>query len=328
MNNIIFFIYEIYSDYLIASKPIKQYAADNITDLYINVEKASNVIFVKSNLIGLTDDIINDFISKKASEEILLGTVDGQVCIIRANGNIVNNIMPNKDSVFDNIKAKWPVYDLNSYHLKLINNMAKLVDFEQEIQNNLRKNAIDQGVFLQDPASTYLSFNTKFGKGVIVESHVYFQANVEIQDNVHIKAFSYLEGVRIENNASIGPFARIRGNSVIGTEARIGNFVEIKNSTIDFSSKIGHLSYIGDAKIGKNVNIGAGVVTCNYDGFGKHKTIIGDGTFVGSNSAVIAPIIIGSNSLIGAGSFINKNVPDQTFATGRSKQQMTINKRK
>lgn len=328
MNNIVSFIDEIYGDYLIAAKFIKQYAADNITSHYINVKNADNVIFVKSNLIGLTDDIINHFINKKATEEILVGIIDEQACIIGVSENIANNIIPNKNFIFNNINAEWSCCDLTTYHLQLIDSMTKLVNFEQEIQNKLRQKAIDQGVFLQDPTSIYLSFDTKFGKGVIIEPHVCFQANVEIQDNVHIKAFSYLEGVRVGNNASIGPFARIRGDSIIGTDTRIGNFVEIKNSAIDLRSKVGHLTYIGDAKIGKNVNIGAGVVTCNYDGFNKHNTIIGDNSFVGSNSAIIAPIIIGSNSLIGAGSFINENVPDQTFAIGRSKQKMTQNKRK
>ncbi len=198
--------------------------------------------------------------------------------------------------------------------------------FDQEVQNKLRQNAIDNGVRLQDPSTTYLSSDTIFGNDVVIEPNVYIGENVKIHDNVRIRAFSYIEGAEIENDSEIGPFARIRGNSKIGTKAKIGNFVEIKNTELASGTKISHLSYIGDAKIGKNVNIGAGVITCNYDGFKKYTTTIKDDSFIGSNSSLIAPITIGSRSLIGAGSFINKDVPDETFAQGRSKQIMKGNK--
>jgi bifunctional UDP-N-acetylglucosamine pyrophosphorylase/glucosamine-1-phosphate N-acetyltransferase len=209
---------------------------------------------------------------------------------------------------------------------KLLNSADKIDSFAQEIQAKLRQNAIDMGVNLQDPSTTYLSYDTSFGSGVIIEPCVYIGSNVKIHDNVRIRAFSYIEGAEIEDGAEIGPFARIRGNSKIGTNVKIGNFVEIKNTEIASGTKASHLSYIGDSKIGKNVNIGAGVITCNYDGFKKHITIIKDDSFIGSNSSLIAPITIGSRSLIGAGSFINKDVPDDAFSEGRAKQIMKPNK--
>ena len=209
---------------------------------------------------------------------------------------------------------------------KLLISLDKIDSFNQEVQNKLRQNAIDMGVNLQDPFTIYLSSDTSFGTGVIIEPNVYIGKNVKIHDNVRIRAFSYIEGAEIEAEAEIGPFARIRGNSKIGTNVKIGNFVEIKNTEIASGSKASHLSYIGDGKIGKNVNIGAGVITCNYDGFKKHITIIKDDSFIGSNSSLIAPLTIGSNSLIGAGSFINQDVPDNTFAQGRSEQIMKHNR--
>ncbi len=328
MSDIVFFIDNEYSNYLVASRSIKQYSSDDVTKHSNNTMLSGNIILAKSELIGLTDNIISDFINKKANKEILVGTLNNTACIIGVNGDLINNFFPNKELIFEVIEDQWSRYDLNFYPLKLINNIAKLIEFEQEMQDKLRQNALNQGVFLQDPASIYLSFNTKFGNRVIVEPHVYFGSDVEIGDNVHIKAFSYLEGVQIENGVSIGPFARIRANSIIRNNAKIGNFVEIKNSELDSGTKINHLSYIGDAEIGKNVNIGAGVITCNYDGLKKNKTKIKNDTFVGANSVLIAPITIGAKSLIGAGSFINKDVPDDSFAIGRSKQQIKPNRRK
>lgn len=329
MNNTIFFIDSEYSERKVASRPIKQFALDEI-NYYEFRETLSRdiIIFVKSNLIGLNNQIVNEFIEKKDRKEVLIGLLDSEACLIAINADLLNKILPGGDLIFDNISKEWPRYDLTPKTLKLLNNTAKIITFNEEVQNKLRKNAVDNGVHLEDPATTYLSYDTEFGNEVLVEPNVYFGQKVKVYDNVHIKAFSYLEGVQIAKGAEIGPFARIRGSSIIGNNVRIGNFVEIKNSVLGSHTKASHLSYIGDAQVGENVNIGAGVVTCNYDGLKKYNTVINNDTFVGSNSTLIAPITIGTRSFIGAGSFINTDVPNDTFAIGRSNQNMKPNKRK
>ena len=192
-------------------------------------------------------------------------------------------------------------------------------------QDNLRNKAIIKGVNLLLPETVYLSKDTKFGKNITIEPYVYIGSKVIIGDNVVIKSFSHLEGCKIEKNVSIGPYARLRNGTKISPGAKIGNFVETKNSTINAGSKINHLSYIGDTKIGKNVNVGAGVITCNYDGIKKNKTLISDNVFVGSNSSLVAPIKIQKNSVIGAGSVITKNVSKNSLALGRAGQKEISN---
>ena len=192
-------------------------------------------------------------------------------------------------------------------------------------QDNLRNKAIIKGVNLLLPETVYLSKDTKFGKNITIEPYVYIGSKVIIGDNVVIKSFSHLEGCKIEKNVSIGPYARLRNGTKISPGAKIGNFVETKNSTINAGSKINHLSYIGDTKIGKNVNVGAGVITCNYDGIKKNKTLISDNVFVGSNSSLVAPIKIQKNSVIGAGSVITKNVSKNSLALSRASQKEISN---
>ena len=192
-------------------------------------------------------------------------------------------------------------------------------------QDNLRNKAIIKGVNLLLPETVYLSKDTKFGKNITIEPYVYIGSKVIIGDNVVIKSFSHLEGCKIEKNVSIGPYARLRNGTKISPGAKIGNFVETKNSTINAGSKINHLSYIGDTKIGKNVNVGAGVITCNYDGIKKNKTLISDNVFVGSNSSLVAPIKIQKNSVIGAGSVITKNVSKNSLALSRAGQKEISN---
>ena len=192
-------------------------------------------------------------------------------------------------------------------------------------QDNLRNKAIIKGVNFLLPETVYLSKDTKFGKNITIEPYVYIGSKVIIGDNVVIKSFSHLEGCKIEKNVSIGPYARLRNGTKISPGAKIGNFVETKNSTINAGSKINHLSYIGDTKIGKNVNVGAGVITCNYDGIKKNKTLISDNVFVGSNSSLVAPIKIQKNSVIGAGSVITKNVSKNSLALSRASQKEISN---
>ena len=206
-----------------------------------------------------------------------------------------------------------------------INNQLDLADAERISQNALRKKAMLNGVKLIAPETVFLNFDTKFYKDVVIHPNVVFGKNVVIGPLVEIKSFSYLEDCEIKKESIIGPFARLRGNSIIGPKSKIGNFVEIKNSKLDEEVKVSHLSYIGDSEVGEFTNIGAGTVTCNYDGKNKNKTKIGKKSFVGSNSTIIAPINIGDNVTLGAGSTFNKDVPNNTLSIGRAYQ---INKTK
>jgi len=329
MSSTVFFIDSGYSNHLVASRLIKHFALDGLNYPKLTTSISNDIVlFAKSNLIGLTNQIIEEFVEKKGQREILIGVLDSEPCVICLNASILDILFPDITSLYDNIKKEWAHCDLPQDKLQVLNNNSKVISFTKDVQNKLRKEAIEMGVQLQDPNSTYLSYDTEFGRDVLIEPNVYFGPKVKVHDNVHIKAFSYLEGVEIENGVEIGPFARIRANSKIGNNSKVGNFVEIKSTTLGVNTKVSHLSYLGDAKIGNNVNIGAGVITCNYDGSKKYNTIINDDSFVGSNSTIIAPIAIGIHSFIGAGSFINKNVPDNTFAIGRSKQCMKLNRRK
>ena len=195
------------------------------------------------------------------------------------------------------------------------------------MQKKLRTLAKKAGVKCVDIETVYLSKDTKFGKNVIIEPYVVIGLNVIIGNNVIIKSFSHIEKAIIKNNVEIGPFARIRPDSTIDDNSKIGNFVEVKKSYIGKNSKINHLSYVGDTKIGKKVNLGAGTITCNYDGKKKSKTIIEDNVFVGSNTSLVAPIKIGSNSIIGAGSAITKNVGSNKLSLTRANQKIFKNRK-
>ena len=171
------------------------------------------------------------------------------------------------------------------------------------------------------PETIFFSKDTKIGINVTIEPYVIIGSKVKIGNNVIIKSFSHLESCKIENKVEIGPYARIRPNTILKEGSKVGNFVEIKKSKIGSGSKVNHLSYIGDSFLGKKVNIGAGTITCNYDGKNKHKTVIKDGAFIGSNTALIAPVTIGKNTIVGAGSSISKNVKDGSLALTRSDQK-------
>ena len=190
----------------------------------------------------------------------------------------------------------------------------------QKIQNKLRNRFVKSGVKMIGPETIFFSEDTKIGKYVIIEPYVVIGPKVKIGNNVKINSFSHLEDCKIENKVEVGPYARIRPGTILKDGSRIGNFVEVKKSTIGEKSKVNHLSYIGDSKIGKNVNIGAGTITCNYDGVKKSKTKIKDNVFIGSNSSLVAPITINENSIIGAGSVITKNVKKRSLALARGTQ--------
>ena len=192
---------------------------------------------------------------------------------------------------------------------------------QTNLQNKIRNKFIKQGVKMIAPETVFFSKDTTIGKNVIIEPYVVFGSKVKIKNNVKILSFSHLEGVKIENGSSIGPFARLRPGTILESNTKIGNFVEVKKSRIRKNSKVNHLSYIGDSSIGKSTNIGAGTITCNYDGFKKNKTVIEDNVFVGSNSSLVAPLRISKDSVIGAGSVITKNVKKKTLALTRSEQR-------
>ena len=200
------------------------------------------------------------------------------------------------------------------------NNKLKKANSYRLNQEKLRYKALSKGVNLLAPETIFLSEDTSFGKNVTVEPYVVIGPNVKIGNNTIIKSFSYVENSKIENNIVIGPYARIRPGTILKAGSKVGNFVEIKNSKINANTKVNHLSYIGDADIGKNSNIGAGTITCNYDGVKKNKTKISENVFIGSNSSLVAPVKIEKNSVVGAGSVITKNVKKGTLAITRSSQ--------
>ncbi len=191
----------------------------------------------------------------------------------------------------------------------------------QNLQNKLRDKFLKKGVKMKGPETVFFSKDTKIGKNVEIEPYVVFADKVQIGNNVKILSFSHLEGVKIDNDVSVGPYARLRPGTKIKSGSKIGNFVEVKKTTINKNSKVNHLSYIGDALLGKNVNIGAGTITCNYDGRKKSKTNIKDKVFVGSNTSLVAPVTLNEKSVIGAGSVITKNVSKGSLALTRSNQK-------
>ena len=188
------------------------------------------------------------------------------------------------------------------------------------LQNRLRNKFIRQGVKMISPENIFFSKDTKIGKNVVIDPYVVIGPKVRISNNVKIFSFSHLENSKIENNVNIGPYARLRPGTVLQKGSRIGNFVEVKKSKIGKNSKVNHLSYIGDTTLGSSVNIGAGTITCNYDGIKKNKTKIKNSAFIGSNSSLVAPVTINENSIIGAGSVITKNVNKKSLALTRSSQ--------
>ena len=201
-----------------------------------------------------------------------------------------------------------------------VNDRVQLADAEAAMQNRLRDKAMRDGATLIAPETVFFWADTKLGRDVMVEPHVVFGPNVTVADNATIHAFSHIEGAVIGEAAQIGPFARIRPGSDIAARGKIGNFVETKNAKIGIGAKVNHLSYIGDATIGANANIGAGTITCNYDGFGKFKTEIGANAFIGSNSSLVAPVKIADGAFVGSGSVITEDVPADALAVARGRQ--------
>jgi bifunctional UDP-N-acetylglucosamine pyrophosphorylase/glucosamine-1-phosphate N-acetyltransferase len=212
------------------------------------------------------------------------------------------------------------VIETNEDEVRGINTKAQLAEAEQVMQARLRQAALEAGVTMVAPDTVYLAADTVFGKDVTIEPFVVIGPGVSISDGAVIHSFSHVVQASIGRNASVGPYARLRPGTTLGEGVRIGNFVETKAATLEPGVKVNHLSYIGDAHIGAKANIGAGTITCNYDGFGKHKTMIGAGAFVGTNSSLVAPVNIGRGAYIGSGSVITRDVPDNALALERSQQ--------
>jgi bifunctional UDP-N-acetylglucosamine pyrophosphorylase/glucosamine-1-phosphate N-acetyltransferase len=213
------------------------------------------------------------------------------------------------------------VIEGDPYETAGVNSRAELAHLELDWQRRRREQALQDGATLIDPESVWFAHDTRLGRDVTVEPHVVFGSGVEVADGATIKAFSHIEGAVIAAKAVIGPFARLRPGTIIGEKARVGNFVELKKATLGAGAKANHLSYVGDAEVGASANIGAGTITCNYDGFGKYRTIIGESAFIGSNTALVAPVTVGPGAIVGAGSVITKDVEPDSLALERNQQR-------
>ncbi|MFL6760893.1 MAG: bifunctional UDP-N-acetylglucosamine diphosphorylase/glucosamine-1-phosphate N-acetyltransferase GlmU [Sphingomonas sp.] len=213
------------------------------------------------------------------------------------------------------------VIEGDPYEAAGVNSRAELAHLELEWQRRRREQVLEDGATLIDPESVWFAYDTKLGRDVTVEPHVVFGPGVEVADGATIHAFSHIEGATIGLQASIGPFARIRPGTRLGAKAKVGNFVELKMAEVGEGAKVNHLSYVGDASIGAKANIGAGTITCNYDGFGKYRTTIGAGAFIGSNTALVAPVSVGDGAIVGAGSVITRDVEPDSLALERSEQK-------
>ncbi len=203
-----------------------------------------------------------------------------------------------------------------------VNSCAELAEAEAMMQCRLRARAMEQGVTMADPNSVFFAYDTVLGVDVVLEPGIFFGPGVTIGDGVHIRAFSHLENARIDAGAVVGPYARLRPGAKIGEGAKVGNFVEVKNADIGPGAKVSHLSYIGDADIGARANIGAGTITCNYDGINKWRTVVGEGAFIGSNSALVAPVRVGKGSFVASGSVVTADVQDDALVLARARQEV------
>ncbi|MEO8455438.1 MAG: bifunctional UDP-N-acetylglucosamine diphosphorylase/glucosamine-1-phosphate N-acetyltransferase GlmU [Sphingomicrobium sp.] len=216
------------------------------------------------------------------------------------------------------------VIEGDPYETAGVNSRAELAHLELEWQRRRREQVLHEGATLIDPESVWFAYDTKLGRDVTVEPHVVFGPGVEIADGATIHAFSHIEGAIVGAKASIGPFARIRPGTRLAERTKVGNFVELKKADVREGAKVNHLSYVGDTEVGARANIGAGTITCNYDGFGKYRTIIGAGAFIGSNTALVAPVTIGEGAIVGAGSVITRDVEPDSLAVERSEQKSIV----
>jgi len=261
------------------------------------------ITFCNAGLMAFRGDVVLDLLeqidNRNAKGEFYLTDA---VSVARAKGHRVAAIMAPEDEV------------------QGVNDRSQLARAEAAIQVKLRDAAMQSGVTMVAPETVYLSYDTQIGRDVVVEPHVFLGPGVTIGEGAVIHAFSHIEGASIGPAAHVGPFARLRPGASLGSGAKVGNFVEIKNAELGQGAKVGHLTYLGDASIGADVNIGAGTITCNYDGFRKYRTVIGDKAFIGSNSSLVAPVTIEAGAYVGSGSVITADVPADALALGRGRQ--------
>ncbi|HEV2596223.1 MAG TPA: bifunctional UDP-N-acetylglucosamine diphosphorylase/glucosamine-1-phosphate N-acetyltransferase GlmU [Sphingomicrobium sp.] len=213
------------------------------------------------------------------------------------------------------------VIEADPYEAAGVNSRAELAQLELEWQRRRRQQMLDEGATLIDPESVWFAYDTKLGRDVTVEPHVVFGPGVAVADGATIHAFSHIEGATIGPQAKVGPFARLRPGTELAADSKVGNFVELKKAKVARGAKINHLSYVGDTSVGERANIGAGTITCNYDGFKKYGTVIGEGAFIGSNTSLVAPVTIGEGAIVGAGSVITRDVEPESLAIERSQQK-------
>lgn len=259
--------------------------------------------FVNSGVMAVSSDFLARALPKltnnNAKKEYYLTDI---VAIARADGLACAVIEGDEDEVIG------------------VNSRVELAVAEEIFQDRMRLAALEAGVTLIDPSTVYFSYDTTIENDVVIEPNVFFGKGVSVAAGSRIKAYSHLEGAVVGPDATVGPFARLRPGAVLGEGAKVGNFVELKNANIGKDAKVSHLTYIGDASVGAGANIGAGTITCNYDGYSKHKTTIGEGAFIGSNSALVAPVTIGKDAYVGSGSVITKDVADGALAVARGRQ--------
>jgi bifunctional UDP-N-acetylglucosamine pyrophosphorylase/glucosamine-1-phosphate N-acetyltransferase len=229
--------------------------------------------------------------------------------------------LPDIVNIADREGREAVVIEGDPYEAAGVNSRAELAHLELEWQRRRREQVLDEGATLIDPESVWFAYDTRLGRDVTVEPHVVFGPGVQVADGATIHAFSHIEGASIGAKASIGPFARIRPGTRLAENTKVGNFVELKKAEVGEGAKVNHLSYVGDASVGIRANIGAGTITCNYDGFEKHQTVIADGAFIGSNTALVAPVTVGEGAFVGAGSVITRDVEPDSLAVERSEQK-------
>ena len=315
-------------------KKIIKFKKNEINILCFNKEEQNNYGKVILGTNGLVNEIIEQKELKRKDNFYLCNSG-----IFTIHSSLLQKLMPKINN--KNMKKEYYLTDIfkmaSNSDIKIksvitsekevqgINDKKDLAMAENEFQENLRAKHLKAGVTMHDPSTVYLSEDTKIGKDVTIHPFVVIGKNVKILNGAEIYSFSHLEDCKIGKSTSIGPYARIRPGTQINDQTKVGNFVEVKNSIIDTNSKINHLSYVGDSIIGKNVNVGAGTITCNYDGKAKYKTVIKDNAFIGSNSSLVAPLEVGKNAYIGSGSTITKKVKQDSLAVERSVQMEVKN---
>ena len=315
-------------------KKIINFKKNEINILCFNKEEQNNYGKVVLGTNGLVNEIIEQKELKRKDNFYLCNSG-----IFTIHSSLLQKLMPKINN--KNMKKEYYLTDIfkmaSNSDIKIksvitsekevqgINDKKDLAMAENEFQENLRAKHLKAGVTMHDPSTVYLSEDTKIGKDVTIHPFVVIGKNVKILNGAEIYSFSHLEDCKIGKSTSIGPYARIRPGTQINDQTKVGNFVEVKNSIIDTNSKINHLSYVGDSIIGKNVNVGAGTITCNYDGKAKYKTVIKDNAFIGSNSSLVAPLEVGKNAYIGSGSTITKKVKQDSLAVERSVQMEVKN---